>query len=192
MGEEGTDVRIYRAAKASTADNANATETARATSTAYKARTTTEAKQTTNPSLREDHRGRSTVPALKTYDVFISHAWTYSDDYYRLVNLLNEANNFKWRNYSVPKHDPKDGSLEEALRKQIRPVNIVIILAGMYVNHSKWIEFEMDFADEKDKPMIGVRPRGAQRTPKQVQDRVKEMVGWTTSSIVDAIRKYAI
>ena len=113
MGEEGTDVRIYRAAKASTADNANATETARATSTAYKARTATEAKQTTNPSLREDHRGRSTVPALKTYDVFISHAWTYSDDYYRLVNLLNEANNFKWRTTAFQSMIPKTAALRK-------------------------------------------------------------------------------
>ena len=134
------------------------------------------------------------MPALKTYDVFISHAWTYSDDYYRIIRLLSEANNFKWRNYSVPGHDPldTDQDLREGLRRQIRPVNIVIILAGMYVNHSKWIEFEMDFSDEINKPMIGVRPRGQQRTPTQVQDRVEEMVGWTTSSIVNAIRKHAI
>lgn len=134
------------------------------------------------------------MPALKTYGVFISHAWTYSDDYYRIIRLLNEANNFKWRNYSVPGHDPldTDQDLKEALKRQIRPVNITLILAGMYVNHSKWIEFEMGFADQIYKPMIGVRPRGQQRVPIQIQNRVKEMVGWTTSSIVDAIRKCAI
>ena len=74
------------------------------------------------------------MPTLKTYDVFISHAWKYPDDYYRIVEFLNKAPNFKWRNYSVPPHDPKEGDLEEALKKQIRPVNGVIILAGMYTN----------------------------------------------------------
>ena len=81
---------------------------------------------------------------------------------------------------------------KEALKKQIRPVNIVIILAGMYTNYSDWIEFEMDFSDLISKPMIGVRPWGAQRIPKEVQDRVKEMVGWNTSSIVSAIRRHSL
>ena len=47
------------------------------------------------------------MPALKTYRLFISHAWQYHDDYYRLVEMLNAANNFRWYNYSVPEHDPK-------------------------------------------------------------------------------------
>ena len=46
------------------------------------------------------------MPELKTYDLFISHAWKYNEDYYRLVDMLNNAPNFKWRNYSVPEHDP--------------------------------------------------------------------------------------
>ena len=134
------------------------------------------------------------MPALRTYRVFISHAWKYSDDYYRIVPLLNDAPNFSWQNYSVPEHDPLDDEedLKEQLRKQIRPVQIVVILAGMYANHSDWIEFEMDFADSIDKPMIGVRPRGQQRVPKEVQDRTREMVGWNTTSIVKAIRKWSL
>lgn len=134
------------------------------------------------------------MPALRTYRVFISHAWTYSDDYYQIVRLLDNAPNFSWSNYSVPEHDPLDteDDLKEALKRQIRPVQIVIILAGMYVNHSEWIEFEMDFADQIGKPMIGVRPWGQKRVPREVQDRVKEMVGWNTSSIVDAIRKWSM
>ena len=136
------------------------------------------------------------MPELKTYDVFISHAWTYNSDYYRLVEMLDKAPNFKWRNYSVPEHDPlkpkSKKDLKEALKRQMRPANIIIILAGMYANHSDWIEFEMDFADEINKPMIGIRPWGQQRIPKVVQDAVKEMVGWNTSSIVRAIRKWSL
>lgn len=136
------------------------------------------------------------MPKLKTYDVFVSHAWSYHTDYYRVERFLNEAPRFKWRNYSVPEHDPLEPAsttaLKEQLRRQMRPVNIVLILAGMYVAHSDWIQFEIDFADVLDKPMIGIRPWGQQRTPIVVQNAVKEMVGWQTKSIVDAIRRLAI
>jgi len=136
------------------------------------------------------------MPRLKTYDVFISHAWNYHDDYYRVEKFLNDAPLFRWRNYSVPKHDPlqlpSTSALKDQLRKQIRPVNVVLILAGMYVAHRDWIQFEIDFADAISKPMIGIRPWGQQRIPSAVTDAVDEMVGWQTTSIVSAIREWAI
>ena len=50
------------------------------------------------------------MPRLKTYDLFICHAWRYDGDYYRLVNLLEAAPLFKWQNHSVPWQDPLDAS----------------------------------------------------------------------------------
>ncbi len=136
------------------------------------------------------------MPALKTYDIFISHAWSYNDEYYRLVDMLNAAPNFKWRNYSVPEHDPADANsdrkLREALKRQMRPVNVVLILSGMYAVHSDWIEFEVEFADSLGKPMVGIKPWGQERVPRYVADAVEEMVGWNTSSIVSAIRRRAL
>lgn len=138
----------------------------------------------------------SRMPKLKTYNVFISHAWSYHDDYYRMVEFLYNAPMFRWRNYSVPDHDPlqlpTNTALKEQLRRQIRPVNIVLILAGMYVAHSDWIRFEIDFANAINKPMIGIRPWGQQRIPMAVQDSVDEMVGWRTESIVRAIREWSL
>jgi hypothetical protein len=136
------------------------------------------------------------MPELKSYAVFISHAWTYSADYYRLEKMLHEAPNFKWRNCSVPKHDALDtatnAELIAALRRQISPTNIVLILAGMYVPHSKWIQREIDIALGMKKPIVGIVPWGQERTPQEVQSAAKEMVGWNTSSIVSAIRRYAL
>ena len=134
---------------------------------------------------------------MKEYHIFISHAWKYSDDYYRLVDLLNAASNFKWKNYSVPQHDPAidpnteagEKKLIEELRKQIRPVHVVIVLAGMYVNYRKWIQKEIDIAQEYQKPIVGIRPRGQERVPKVIQEVSCEIVGWNTNSIVNAIRK---
>ena len=41
-------------------------------------------------------------------------------------------------------------------------------------------------------PVIGVKPWGNERMPTLVQDNAKEIVGWTTDSIVDAIRRWAL
>jgi len=136
------------------------------------------------------------MPGLKTYRTFVSHAWTYNEDYYRLLKMLTGAPYFKWQNYSVPEHDPlhtrTKKELEQALYNQIRPVNIVIVLAGMYVPYRDWIQKEINIASEMNKPIIGIRPRGSERVPLSVQTAAKEMVGWNTSSIVSAIRRWAI
>lgn len=138
------------------------------------------------------------MPELKTYDLFISHVWRRDEnsEYYRLVNLLKNAPYFSWRNFSVPEHDPlgtkTDKELREALDRQIRPVNCFIVVAGMYVKYRKWIQEEMSIAQSYKKPIVGVIPWGQQRTPVEVQSVAKEMVGWNTSSIVTAIRKWSI
>lgn len=134
------------------------------------------------------------MPKLKSYGVFISHAWDYDADYYRLERMLNKTKRFKWRNCSVPQHDPLDASndakLEKALRDQIRPANVVVIISGMYVNNRKWIQKEIDIALEMNKPIIGIVPRGAQRTPSEVQD-IAPMVDMKRSKIIPAIRNPA-
>ncbi len=140
------------------------------------------------------------MPNLRTYSIFISHAWRYSDDYNRLVKLLNEAPLFRWRNYSDPKHDPVIDpdtdvgrrKMKEKLDDQIRPVHCVIVISGMYVAHSYWIQTEIDIANRYQKPIIGVRPWGQERIPQAVQDVADEMVGWNTDSIVSAVRKHAL
>lgn len=138
------------------------------------------------------------MPTLKTYDLFLSHMWRNIDnsEYYRLESLLNEANNFAWRNYSVPEHDPlgtkTDKDLREALDRQIRPVNCFLIVSGMYVNHRKWIQEELKIARSYGKPIVGVRPWGQERTPVEVQEVANEMVGWNTDSVVAAVRKWSL
>ena len=135
------------------------------------------------------------MPQLHRYRIFVSHAWTHNDDYYRLIEFLDDAPNFIYANYSVPEHDPVDANnntkLKEELRQQIRPVEVVIILGGMYVAYSDWIQFEIDFAEYLDKPILGIKPWGALKMPKAVQDAADEIVGWNTSTIVSAIRDLA-
>lgn len=133
------------------------------------------------------------MPYLHNYRLFLSHAWRYSDGYERICKFINGASNFVWTNYSVPESKAFEGlnsaQLGEQLKSQIRPVQCVIILAGMYVNHSDWIQYEIDFAKSLGKPILGVVPWGAERTPIAVQNAANEMVAWNSSSIVAAIRR---
>jgi hypothetical protein len=137
---------------------------------------------------------------LGPYRLFISHAWAYSESYERLVNLLNEATpHFAYMNHSVPKHDPLidpntdvgNNTLFLLLGGQILDVNCVLVIAGMYVNHKYWIQKEIDIARQLSKPIIGLVPWGAERTPAEVQDAAVEMIGWNTDTIVKAIRKHS-
>jgi hypothetical protein len=133
------------------------------------------------------------MPYLHSYRLFISHAWQYSDGYNRAVSFLNAAPNFIWRNYSVPQTDPfgrmSRKGLEEEIRGQIRPVQCVVVLAGMYAAHSDWIQFEIDFARSLGKPILGIVPFGAERTPLAVSSAATKMVNWNSSSIVAGIRE---
>jgi hypothetical protein len=134
------------------------------------------------------------MPVLRTYRVFISHAWKYNDDYYRCEKFLNEAPNFRWRNLSVPKHDPilDSDRLAQELRNQMRDADVFLILSGMYVSHSDWIDFEINFARRIGRPIIGIKPWGSTMVPVAVQNGADEMVGWNSDSIVGAIRRRAL
>jgi len=133
------------------------------------------------------------VPSLRTYSIFICHDWEYSDEYYRNCDLLDCAPNFRWRNLSVPEHDPLDTDqvLQKNLRDQIRPADVMLVLAGMYTARSAWMDWEMAFARRIGTHIIGVRPWGNVQAPVIVQRNAAEIVGWNMTTIVAAIRYYA-
>jgi hypothetical protein len=136
------------------------------------------------------------MPYLRTYRIFVSHAWHRGEHYNRVISWLNGAANFAWENLSVPEHDPVKGNDSEALayelRNQMRPADAFIILAGMYAAHSDWIDFELSFARRIGRPIIGVRPWGAERLPATIQNAATEIVGWNGDSIVGAVRRHAL
>lgn len=136
------------------------------------------------------------MPALKNYHIMISHSWDYNEHYEKVVSWLNDANNFEWSNYSVPLTNPIDAKgkkeLKEKLRNKITNCSCIIILSGMYVAYSEWIDYEIDTAVEMGKPIIGVEPWGQERVPQKVTSNADVVVGWNSSSVVQAIRDYSL
>ena len=125
------------------------------------------------------------------YNLFISHAWHRSEHYKKVVEWLDDSG-ITYRNYSVPQEDPLHSGnktkLKEDLTAQIRPASCIIILSGMYAAHSEWIEYEIKEAVRMGKYIIGVRPWGQERVPLIVQNNADVMVGWNSSSIINAIK----
>ena len=119
------------------------------------------------------------------YNLFISHSWTYDDQYDRLIRLLDSAPNFEYRNYSVQ----YDYQLKEAIGRKIQPTSCVIIIAGVYSTYSKWINIELELACKMGKRIIAVEPWGAERTSSVVKKYADRVVKWQASSIINAIRE---
>ncbi|MEN9865186.1 MAG: hypothetical protein RL748_776 [Pseudomonadota bacterium] len=134
------------------------------------------------------------MPSLKTRMLFISHAWRYDDHYGKVVDWFDNAVNFEWKNCSVPSDDalPDKTSkgLSAGMTRQISPAQGVIILAGMYAAHSDWINYEISEAVRMNKIIIGVKPWGQERIPTNVQTAATVMVGWNSSSVIQAVRDY--
>ena len=136
---------------------------------------------------------------MRTFNLFISHSWTYSDQYTRLVALLQNRGYFSFRDYSVPRDDPIHSAgtiaeLRQAIKQQMAPCSVVLILAGVYATHSRWINEEIDLAKEgfsDPKPIIAIAPWGSQRISSTVQVAADKIVRWNTESVVSAIRELA-
>lgn len=61
----------------------------------------------------------------------------------------------------------------------------------MYANYSGWIDYEIDEAVRMGKPIIAVEPWGQERIPYKISSCATVIVGWNSSSVINAIRMYA-
>lgn len=132
----------------------------------------------------------------KTYHLFISHSWAYSDAYNGLIDLLDKDPAFAYTNYSVPKDDPihtngTDAELYAAIKEKIAHASVVLILSGVYSSYSKWIDKEIIIAKTEfssAKKIIAIEPWSAQKTSIKVKNAADAIVGWNSKSVIDAIK----
>lgn len=136
----------------------------------------------------------------KTYNIFISHSWSYSDDYEKLTGLLSKRPYFFYNDYSIPKDDPvhtsgTDRELYEAILNKMRACHVVLIMAGVYSTYSKWINKEIQAAKtgfSNPKPIVAVKPWGQTNVSSVVARNADQLASWSTESIVNAIRAIAL
>lgn len=128
------------------------------------------------------------------YDLFITHAWRYHEDWTKLSEMLDRLPGLTWRNFSLPWHDPAMDPNSEVggkfirsfLENQIVPVHGVILLAGVYAVKSarRWLDMEVEMARKHNKPIIGVPAIGETAVPDDVQALCDRSVAWDASALI--------
>lgn len=136
----------------------------------------------------------------KNYNIFISHSWSYGNEYENLIRLLKARSYFHFKDYSVPKDDPihnapTSRALYLAIKQKMMPCHVVIVMAGKYSTYSTWIKNEIQIAKTEfttPKPILAVARWGAQQISSVVREKADRIARWNTESIVSGIKEISI
>jgi hypothetical protein len=121
---------------------------------------------------------------LRQYQLFISHKGEDDEEYLTFIQRILEAPDFKWKDHGiVGKNSPED------LKSQIEPVDIVIILSGLYAKHPDLIKNQVKIAREFNKPIVLIRPYGLEEVPPELEEIAEDVVGWNRVCIVESIEE---
>lgn len=152
-----------------------------------------------NSNQAENRMVGSEIFGNKTYDIFVTHAWRYHEDWTRLSTMLDNEEGLKWRNFSVPWYDPaldpntEIGSrhVREWLEGQIRPVVGVVLLDSVYAVKSarKWLDLEVELARKLDKTVLGLPTFGQCDMSDEATAIVDRIVEWNGESIVGSLKE---
>ncbi len=126
--------------------------------------------------------------------LFVTHAWETSDEYLRIFEYLESSRNFFYKNLSGPDKAPTGGKEadREEFRRQMAQAEAVIALPGLYRKDSELMLFQLAFAKASDKPVILMRPFGANAVlPKDLTSLSDQIVEWDGRALVDAIKAQA-
>lgn len=126
--------------------------------------------------------------------IFVTHAFQEHEEYARVFEYLEARDNFFYVNYSDPEDKPEHGGqegLQEAIRNQIRHVEVVLFPVGIYSQDPRLIEFELKVAQAFNKPVIAIQAFGlTQSVPKDAMVAAVETVEWNDRAITDALRQF--
>ncbi len=126
--------------------------------------------------------------------LFVTHAWTESDDYARIFEYLEAPGTFYYKNTSLPqgKRPLDQESRREELRRQIAPCEVVIVLPEVYRADPSLILFQMSFAKSADRPIVAMENFGStEPLPKAIKDLADEVSAWNERYLIDALRRQA-
>ncbi len=129
----------------------------------------------------------------KKYRLFISHSWSYHENYQRVIELI-QSQGLDFYDHSVPKNDPihtsgTDEELYEAIEDKIIGTSCILVLAGVYSTYSKWIQKEIEIAQKYGKAIIAIEPWASEKTSTVVKEAANKIVKWQGKSIVNAIKE---
>ncbi len=136
----------------------------------------------------------SSVSQKNPIRLYVCHAYREDDDYLRIFEYLESADNFFYRNTSTPDKRPQGDkeAIRDDLRRQIVEAEAVLLPAQLYRKHVDSVEFQLHCAKAYDKPVIVLEPFGTHETiAPTVLELGDEVVPWDQRQLVDAIKRQA-
>ena len=123
--------------------------------------------------------------------VFVTHAFSESDDYLRVFEFLESVDRFFYLNVSKPENLPAEGGAEaikDELIKQIIEAEAFVVIADVLEAQGDLVRYMMDVAEANDIGMMSIHPfGGVADTPPDVVERVTDDLEWNARTMVDTI-----
>jgi hypothetical protein len=126
--------------------------------------------------------------------LFVTHNWQGNDDLSRVFEYLESARNFHYKSTTQEQAARPLGNeaQREALRRQIAPSEVIIVLAATYRMEPDLVLFQMNFAKAANRPIIAMENFGSSEPlPKAILDLADEVCPWNERALVDELRRQA-
>lgn len=131
-------------------------------------------------------------------NLFFSYYFKHQTEYDGILKLLSERGYFDFRNGSLDEDNPAKTTkqIEEDIKSKINWAGTVVVVIGPGTYTRDWVNFEIDYAAQNSKRIVGVYVRGqsSSRIPASLRQLHNEgyselaLVRWNSDSIVSAIR----
>lgn len=127
--------------------------------------------------------------------VYAVHGWHRDDDYVRLFEYMESADNFFYKACSDPDARSAEGDGTAARRtlitESLKNAECVLCSAGTWERFNDWARFTVEKARELDLPVVALEHFGPRDMDIRLKGHAEEVVGWDSRSIVDAVRRQA-
>ena len=134
-----------------------------------------------------------TKSIMKQKNIFISHIHENDSGLSDLKKLI-EKQGMKVRDYSITSDKENNAKAESYIKHQILAPRIaacsaMIVYITPDTKDSKWVNWEIQYAVENDKTVIGVWEQGCQGCdiPGALEEYEGPIVGWQSQKIIDAL-----
>lgn len=126
--------------------------------------------------------------------LFVTHVFADHEEYSRVFEYLESRDNFFYVNFSNPDDGPVGDSeaIQEAIRQQIKPVEVVLFPAAIASANQQLIDFQLKVAQAFDKPIIAIKAYGeTHHLSDELLATATEVVEWNDRSITEAATRLA-
>lgn len=133
------------------------------------------------------------MPKRKVSNIFVSHYHTDAKYIEKLKGLLGKKNN-EARDSSIYEAKAKNNAnnsdyIKSLIRPQIDWAGTVVVLVGKKTNESDWVNWEIEYAAQKGKRIVGVFLQGAKDSdlPQGIIDHGDALAAWNSDKINQAV-----